>query len=910
MADFDFVSAVDLTNTGNYNDRVGVGFKFTNTTGTDIVITQLGRWTVSGNSQTHLLGIYTTTAFSSPVASVTVNTSGATPAQFLYGVLSSPYTLVSGATVYIMSGENSGGDRWVGPAPGGSPGLTTPNIGTTSSANVISTTIAVTGNVSHQYTSWGPTTFRFSSPAVPGFTKLGTTYTTTGYMFAVNNAIADAAAGDRINLPAGTFTYGGGGQYVSISKPVIVMGAGSASTVINISSGTPTWSAGGAVNITSNATFGGVEMIQPGTGNTTAVIATGTSGWRLTDIKYTSAATRGYFLYTSTFGLIDHCYIDGGGGNDEWIFVRGPSDAWLTDPTLGTVSAVYLEDNTLYDQGYFDINANGKLVARFNTVTPIGQIKYDLHGYATNGGQSGRTLEAYANYWTTSSGVANWEYRGGGGVAFANTTAGGQAFYLEDYGYQANNTAWGCYQTPSNYPLFQQVGSGKMTSIPVTSIAAYQRVQVNSTGTTTNWSLIGAPSAAPASGVQFTATGPGTGDGTAYIAPITEPMYLWGNRQSSGAAAWARGIKNLGTASSFNTNVVGYSIGATTINLTSRNTAGSGNGQIGVGDAVLFANHSTRYLVTSGLANGATTGTITISPGLTSALVGSVIMTSGPLVDYQQQTGNNSATFTERDIIQQNRDFYADSGFDNGAAGVTVGTANAMSLLTPVGKNKQGFWVTDEGNWNLGFSGTINGSAIAALYFCEIVVPGSPSFTSIGAKDNLAGTQFVASGPLTSYISGTVKPAQGRLYVSNNVSWVLSYTPYVYPHPSQGTFPSLSTATVNSAGTSLTLVWTESCTTGAGGAGGFTLSASGGAVTVNLPPTGSGSATYVYPLSRSILSGETLTVSYVQPGNGIEATTGGADVPSFSASPVINGSAVSGSQASSLRPLASISGGF
>jgi len=96
---------------------------------------------------------------------------------------------------------------------------------------------------------------------------------------------------------------------------------------------------------------------------------------------------------------------------------------------------------------------------------------------------------------------------------------------------------------------------------------------------------------------------------------------------------------------------------------------------------------------------------------------------------YRAQTENTSATFTERDVIQSNRDFFADAGFDT-STGIQRGTKAAMLAYTP---NVTGFgwWVTDEGSWD------------------------------------------------------TTKAANtsGQLYTWNGSAWVLKYTPYTYPHP-------------------------------------------------------------------------------------------------------------------------------
>jgi hypothetical protein len=101
--------------------------------------------------------------------------------------------------------------------------------------------------------------------------------------------------------------------------------------------------------------------------------------------------------------------------------------------------------------------------------------------------------------------------------------------------------------------------------------------------------------------------------------------------------------------------------------------------------------------------------------------------------------------------------------------------------------------------------------------------------------------------------------------------------------------PTLVSSTINSAGTTLTDVYSVSVSIGAGGSGGRTLSPSGGAATLTYS-SGSGSTTLLSTISRAIQFGETVTTGYTQPGNGIEATGGGADVASFSGAGVTNGS--------------------
>lgn len=87
------------------------------------------------------------------------------------------------------------------------------------------------------------------------------------------------------------------------------------------------------------------------------------------------------------------------------------------------------------------------------------------------------------------------------------------------------------------------------------------------------------------------------------------------------------------------------------------------------------------------------------------------------------------------------------------------------------------------------------------------------------------------------------------------------------------TVPTLSTATIAANGTTLTLVFSETVAIGAGGAGGMSVTGStSGSVAATLgTPSGN---TIVCTLASSIKIGETFTVSYTQPGNGIEDGAG------------------------------------
>jgi hypothetical protein len=88
------------------------------------------------------------------------------------------------------------------------------------------------------------------------------------------------------------------------------------------------------------------------------------------------------------------------------------------------------------------------------------------------------------------------------------------------------------------------------------------------------------------------------------------------------------------------------------------------------------------------------------------------------------------------------------------------------------------------------------------------------------------------------------------------------------------TAPTLVSAEVQINGTDFEIVLSEPVAIGAGGNGGFTVTASGGAVTLAYA-SGSGTDTLVYTLSRTVNSGETFSdFDYTQPGNGVEDLAG------------------------------------
>lgn len=102
--------------------------------------------------------------------------------------------------------------------------------------------------------------------------------------------------------------------------------------------------------------------------------------------------------------------------------------------------------------------------------------------------------------------------------------------------------------------------------------------------------------------------------------------------------------------------------------------------------------------------------------------------------------------------------------------------------------------------------------------------------------------------------------------------------------------PTVSSASINVAGNSLAVGFSETVTVGVGGAGGFTLSATGGSVALEYA-SGSGTSTLNFTPARTISSTETATLAYITRADGIEDAAGN-DLASFSGQAVTNNSTV------------------
>lgn len=124
--------------------------------GSDITVTHLARWVVSGNSGTHTVKVMDGNYNPLIGGSVIVDTSGAS-VGFKYVALASPITLTNGATYTILSQEAVLGDQFYD----GDTTINVTGVATVSGAAFDDTICAINGSAG---TCYVPVSFKYSSP--------------------------------------------------------------------------------------------------------------------------------------------------------------------------------------------------------------------------------------------------------------------------------------------------------------------------------------------------------------------------------------------------------------------------------------------------------------------------------------------------------------------------------------------------------------------------------------------------------------------------------------------------------------------------------------------------------------------------------------------------------------------------
>jgi hypothetical protein len=250
-------------------------------------------------------------------------------------------------------------------------------------------------------------------------------------------------------------------------------------------------------------------------------------------------------------------------------------------------------------------------------------------------------------------------------------------------------------------------------------------------------------------------------------------------------------------------------------------------------------------------------------------------------------------------------------GASQGSGGVTAGGVGwtetswgntSIAVTVALGNNRYNANVSlvvtdDSANASDGYNVQIQ-PASGKSYINLSGTPAATGTERITAIPDLDGTEQlevsnVVGGSIsdvTLYSNATWSAAEGvtsfDVRAHNGTEWGSVATQDLTPDT---TAPTLTSATIGTNGTSLTLVFAEAVTIGAGGNGGLSFTAAGGSATCTYS-SGTGTDTLVYTLSRTIADTEVWAeLDYTQPTNGIEDTSGN-DVASFFDVPATNNS--------------------
>jgi hypothetical protein len=325
----------------------------------------------------------------------------------------------------------------------------------------------------------------------------------------VQTALRLAAAGDTVQIPAGTctwtttLTYQAPGSITIIgASSQSVTGGGDATVIIDNVSHSPSDDATFAITTgpaSSVFRLSGLTF-QGGTGGTTysGVLRIGgtSQNFRMDHIHFKVISAVAADIDGWIYGVVDHCLwdmapnsVDNGLriGHVAWGGYQYGDGSWADTTTFGSNRFIFMEDNVFNNGFANDINNGGRMVFRHNTLT---LSEFQTHEMEDRN-RASRAWEVYANNFTcdpnvtAACGSSALFVRGGTGLVWANTanniknlitanndrTNTGHAFVTPPNGWGYCGTtygpsAWDQNTDSSGYPCIDQIGRGKGDLLP------------------------------------------------------------------------------------------------------------------------------------------------------------------------------------------------------------------------------------------------------------------------------------------------------------------------------------------------------------------------------------------------------------------------------------------------------------
>jgi hypothetical protein len=279
----------------------------------------------------------------------------------------------------------------------------------------------------------------------------------------VSAAVASAARGDTVRVPAGSATWDG--NTLSLTKGINLLGAGRDSTIL-VGNGVLISIAPDRTAITkeetirvegftfdgNNAALNSIKVFGAGAASTKPFKNLAVANNRFRDMSNQTAGSGVFYIFGQIRGVIfgnifDRCNvilkIMGNDDTREWSNGHFPQ-------SYGTADNLFFENNTIQysstfsggDPGWIESGQGGRIVVRYNTFN-FAHAKcseyWDIHGFQNwpGNGQTGTmVVEYYGNTLTNTSGYRWIAHRGGWGLFYNNIMAGsnGGAIHAQQYG--------------------------------------------------------------------------------------------------------------------------------------------------------------------------------------------------------------------------------------------------------------------------------------------------------------------------------------------------------------------------------------------------------------------------------------------------------------------------------------------
>lgn len=343
----------------------------------------------------------------------------------------------------------------------------------------------------------------------------------------VQAAIDAAVDGDTVILPADSVIWTSSAGIVITAKQITIQGAGIGQTVIEDRCNATSVFIFQNYHLSGGKTFTitGIEINHHATLYSDAAITTGFApNCLIGGMKITEIAVRGIYVaspqgnYPLANAVIydSELYGRASNGVSQLITVFGndyeapplvastTQSSWYLPAGMGGSLATFVENCILYNSHYQDSTIEtyngGRCVVRYCTLT---NFLIGAHGNDSST-RSGHTIEVYNNTITDTIGWSNVNLRGGVGYWFNNITT----------------STWPSPGSPMTLQVYRLAGFNLTNGNPflLTLRTAAGNFVVGrsysiSTVGTTDWMAIGA--ASNTANVVFTATGVGSGTGTA-----------------------------------------------------------------------------------------------------------------------------------------------------------------------------------------------------------------------------------------------------------------------------------------------------------------------------------------------------------------------------------------------------------